>query len=100
MRRLKFFLVLFCTVPMFLHSHDVLTHMYIGWRTFDIWKDYDQEFYDSLTDIDPVWWDNFWTIKFYLLGLMLPDILHDTVQAGIRDVIYHFHNAADDLSLG
>lgn len=58
-------------------AHDRATHMYIAAQTFDVWRDYDLDFYYALIGDCPQGTE---TRKFYYIGLMLPDMLDATAQ--------------------
>ncbi len=56
-----------------LSAHDLATHIYIGSRTHEVWRDFDYNFYAHLTGPE----DNTWAVltrKFYYIGLTLPDM--------------------------
>lgn len=56
-----------------LNAHDLATHIYIGSRTMEAWREFDPIFYGYLTrpDNDIL---GVLTRKFYYIGLTLPDM--------------------------
>ncbi len=68
------------------------THMYIGSQTFDVWQNYDSDFYNCLNGSGE--YSEFYvtlTRKFYYIGLTLPDMFDEEVQAGIDTLLTRLH---------
>jgi len=43
------FIFVVLSLPSLCYGPDVATHMYVGWQTFDLWQDFDPDFYNVLT---------------------------------------------------
>lgn len=76
--------LLIMTVLGWLNAHDLATHIYIGSRTMEVWREFDPTFYQYLrrdtNDILGVL-----TRKFYYIGLTLPDMFL-SLQSGDFDM--------------
>ncbi len=69
------------------------SHWYLGSQTFDVWQNFDPEFYDSLTSQSGY---GVFTRKFYYIGLFLPDLFDSSNQVQIQSLISFLH---DELPL-
>jgi len=80
--------------PTSMYAHDLATHMYIASKTFDIWQDFDPQFYRDLTgprnEYIPML-----TRKFYYIGCMLPDMF--TQQDYIKSIIDRLYHVRDTI---
>jgi len=80
--------------PTLMYAHDLATHMYIASKTFDIWQDFDPQFYRDLTgprnEYIPML-----TRKFYYIGCMLPDMF--TQQDYIKSIIDRLYHVRDTI---
>ncbi|OYD14524.1 hypothetical protein CH333_07815, partial [candidate division WOR-3 bacterium JGI_Cruoil_03_44_89] len=90
--------VMLCTGSVY--GFDPATHMYIGSQTFDIWQDFDPDFYDCLVGNYGVPYIEMMTRKFYYIGLMLPDILSEESQGWTRTLINELYNIRDHIPGG
>ena len=63
-------------------------YMYIGSQTFEVWQDYDPEFYSALLRNDSV---GVMTRKFYYIGLVLPDLIDTNAQKAMQALITHLY---------
>jgi hypothetical protein len=86
--------VLLCATEM--DAHDPGMHVYIGSKTFDIWRNYDRDFYNALmlpdTNIRGME-----VRKFYYIGLTLPDLLLDAQQRAVRALLDTLHSVRVDI---
>jgi len=71
-----------------LWGHGLATHKYIGSQTFEVWQDYDPEFYSALLRNDSV---GVMTRKFYYIGLVLPDLIDTNAQKAMQALITHLY---------
>lgn len=74
----------------FLYAHGPATHIVLGRSTYEIWRDFDRRFYDSLTktpsnEREVV--NKMKLLKFYYIGLTLPDMFVPEGQGAIRELI-------------
>ncbi len=89
-------------MPILLSAHDMSLHMYIGSQTFDVWRNYDPEFYDSLVSAQ-TWWEQsrslhrLSTLKFYYIGLTLPDLLRPAAQDTVRNILNKLYEESSNL---
>lgn len=87
-------------VPMFLLAHDMSLHMKIAAETFNIWEEYDPEFYNRLVTpaqsvSDSV--EKMMTYKFYYVGATLPDLFFPYAQSSIRKLINKLYEQRGNL---
>lgn len=75
-----------------LFAHDLATHMYVASKTFDVWQDYDPEFYEWLNRTDA---NGLWTRKLYYIGTTLPDMFVSAAQKGIREMLKDLYKRRD-----
>jgi hypothetical protein len=59
MRNVRLVLAVLIVLASTLSAHDPGTHMYIGSQTFDLWQDYDSNFYNYLTRGENDYWGGF-----------------------------------------
>jgi hypothetical protein len=76
-------------------------HMYLGLRTPDIWQTYDPPFAESLKrPIGPYGSASvaaMMTLKFYLIGLILPDLFIPAQQGIVRAIIKELYKERHNL---
>ncbi len=99
---MKWFILCFAGATMLcaglLYAHDPATHMYIGSQTFDVWQDFDPEFYSALCEGNTN--TGVFTRKFYYLGLILPDMVDTVAQLGTRELITElYENLPEDSTI-
>lgn len=73
-----------------LYAHGHATHIAVGRATYEIWRDFDREFYDSLTKTPSNQREvvnKMKLLKFYYIGLTLPDMFVPEGQEAIRSLI-------------
>ncbi|MEO0226657.1 MAG: hypothetical protein ABIL70_01235 [candidate division WOR-3 bacterium] len=77
----KTFVIVLIIVPILISAHDMSLHMYIGSQTFDVWQEFDPEFYNALVSAQAGWqstpttdYSKLMLLKFYYIGLTLPDL--------------------------
>lgn len=72
------------------YGFNMLTHLWLGEHTLNIWESYDPEFSMAVSEDD----DNE-TRRMYRIGLMLPDLLDPSAQNAIREVIDTIYEKLD-----
>jgi hypothetical protein len=79
-----------------INAHDIGMHVYIGSQTFNLWQDYDPEFYNALIlpDTSII---GFEVRKFYYIGLTLPDLLRDQNMSIVRGLINTLYEYRDSV---
>lgn len=87
MKRISTLFIL-CSI---LFAYDPAYHMYLGSQTFDVWQNFDPEFYDCVTGAHP----NIQARKFYYIGLTLPDMFD--FQDGIASLIDSLYAFRDEI---
>ena len=81
-------------IPKGVLAHDIITHMYISSKTYDIWRDFDPDFYNALIHDG----DSLGVVRqFYLIGTTLPDLFDLEAQAGVRKFIQALYEKRDIL---
>ncbi|RKX70885.1 hypothetical protein DRP53_03565, partial [candidate division WOR-3 bacterium] len=87
--------VLFLGWAVVLSAHDLSFHMSIGARTFDVWKEFDNQFYQDISTANPQFLGGAMLLKFYYIGLTFPDMFW--VQSPLRTIIDTLYNHRKDL---
>ena len=95
------FIFVVLSLPSLCYGPDVATHMYVGWQTFDLWQDFDPDFYNVLTRECEIGTDAYDTTilaqKWYLIGLTLPDLFTKEGMSWVQAIIEAFKNPPDGL---
>ncbi|KPK68381.1 hypothetical protein AMJ87_12010, partial [candidate division WOR_3 bacterium SM23_60] len=87
-------------VPAVLLAHDMSLHMKIAAENFDIWEDYDPDFYNRMITPAQSIPDSvlkMMTYKFYYIGTTFPDVLWPNAQSLIRGLISNLFDYRDNL---
>ncbi|MBN1699456.1 MAG: hypothetical protein JW881_18185, partial [Spirochaetales bacterium] len=87
--------MLFILLPAALYAWDPASHVYMSLNMKDIWKDYDPEFYDAITKQNILDETSILTNKFYYIGTTLPDMLDESGQNSIRNLINKLYKTKD-----
>ena len=87
----KLFLVIPLVLSSSLFAFDPAYHMYLGSQSFDVWQDFDPDFYAQITGP----YANLEAIRFYYIGLTLPDMFE--YQDGIANLIDTLYGLRDEL---
>ncbi|KPJ72934.1 hypothetical protein AMJ52_04550, partial [candidate division TA06 bacterium DG_78] len=74
-----------------LFAFDPAYHIYLGSQTFDVWQDFDPDFYEQLAGPNP----NTEARRFYYIGLTLPDMFN--YQDGIANLIDKLYDLRDEI---
>ena len=80
-----------------LQGFDLATHLYVASQTFDVWQDFDPDFYNALVSGDDSL--RITTRKFYYIGLLLPDMIDTSAQSGEREIISKLHALPHDTTI-
>lgn len=92
LNKMKIFFYTIIMWPFIMMAHDLSLHMYIGSQTFDVWQEFDPAFYNALVDAQAGWQQPvdlslLMLIKFYYIGLTLPDLLWPSGQEIVKGVV-------------
>jgi hypothetical protein len=77
-------------------AYDPGTHVSIASKTFDVWMNYDREFYDSLMLPDTSF-NGFEVRKFYYIGASLPDLLLPAQMSVAGGMLRLLHGVRDTV---
>ncbi|RKX68434.1 hypothetical protein DRP53_10780, partial [candidate division WOR-3 bacterium] len=93
----KKFILLILGGVMVLSAHDLSVHMSLGEKTFDVWKEFDYDFYEYITKHSWPGEDSVQRTlvrKFYYIGLTFPDMFWSDAQSIIRELIDSLHGVS------
>ena len=96
MTRMAKIFVLILGGAVVLFSHGLSLHISVGIKTFDVWKDFDYQFYKDITD-PPNWLEGIKIKKFYYIGLTFPDMFWK--QSALKTIIDTLYNYRDELKI-
>lgn len=80
-------------LPAMAAGYNVLEHAWLGYETIDtLWQDLDPAFHEAINagpTQDPDSIVSYGkTVKFYLIGTMLPDVFTPEAQSMLRSMMY------------
>ena len=77
------------------NAFNVITHCYISSQMFDIWQNYDHQFYSDLTNPDDA--VSYLVKKYYYIGLTMPDMLDNEGQK-LSKVVLNILSSIDQIT--